>query len=187
MRSGLITSIGLKVIHVDFYRIWFLAVVEAPWGLNFFEGLYMYTYTEPTNHFDPPLPHCYCTSVHYCTFVHYCTLVHYCTFVHWSSCPVVDGQVARLPAVVCVKGFFLLLGSDAFNRLSFTPSFTPSFTRDVFNRDIFTRLLFTRLLSYAYSGMLWRVKSAYMVRILLGIILNKVLNLFKIYTWRPLE
>jgi len=140
MRSGLLTFIGLKVIHVDFYVIGFLSVVEAPlvnrrftgspqrgpWVGNFFEGLYMYIYTDDATQLNP-LPPCsnvhYCTSAHYCSSVHYCTVVHYCSGVH-----LVPGcQVAG-----CVKGFFLLLGSDAFNR------------------DIFARLLFALSFAKAY-------------------------------------
>ena len=87
MRSGLLTFIGLKVIHVDFYVIGFLSVVKAPWVNrrftgsprrgpwvgNFFKGLYMYIYTDVALQLNPHPP---CSSVHYCSVVHYCTSVH---------------------------------------------------------------------------------------------------------------
>ena len=125
MRSGLLTFIGLKVIHVDFYVIGFLSVVKAPWVNrrftgsprrgpwvgNFFKGLYMYIYTNVALQLDPLPP---CSSVHYCSVVHYCTSVHYCQL------PDPD---CRSPVAGCVKGFFVSWRWDMFNRLLFALSF----------------------------------------------------------------
>ena len=174
MRSGLITSIGLRVIHVDFYRIWFLAVVEAPWvnrrftgsprrgpwGLNFFEGLYMYTYTEPTNHIDPPHPHCYCTSVHPCTFVHYCTLVHYCTFVHYrwdKQCPMgLDKQCLRWWDKQCLRWVFIFFCEEVMHSPGTysTGTYSPGYC----SPGRYSPGYCSTGYWIAYSGMLWRAK-----------------------------
>jgi hypothetical protein len=105
---------------------------RGPWGLNFFEGLYMYIYTDDATRLDPPHP---CSFVHYCSFAHYCTLVHCC----WVAGRCLRERVFSFVRQWCIH---LAIIQPALNH----------------SAKVYSAKVYSTGYWVAYSGMLWRVK-----------------------------